>query len=328
MTHVRKQHGDAATEAERGQLPVTAGDLARIPEIVTGYDAIRTDLQGDGGAPKVAFSKRVSDGVLVYLAQVSNKRRQLVRRVDVEVPAETDGATVLDHVVNVKAPRDAGPGDALRPLSDYESDAQAPSLDDSIDGGGQDFNQGDQARGSFNPETFTVTLLKGADLSTALHEGAHFFFENDLALAAELAHESRMFGLDALSRVSVRSSPTCRRCSIGTVSQGDIDAQRGRAVPDAPGTPAKRCDCHPENCPECAGVSLQQVSGKSIRRCRPIRQKISNGRGGGDSNSRPLAPHASALPGCATPRLGADYIRGGPKRATARLSVPAFFRLV
>src|SRR2546423_15368474 len=26
-----------------------------------------------------------------------------------------------------------------------------------------------------------------------------------------------------------------------------------------------------------------------------------------DSNSRPLAPHASALPGCATPRRRADY---------------------
>jgi hypothetical protein len=34
-----------------------------------------------------------------------------------------------------------------------------------------------------------VSLLKGADLSTALHEGAHFFFENDIALAAELVRE-------------------------------------------------------------------------------------------------------------------------------------------
>lgn len=43
-----------------------------------------------------------------------------------------------------------------------------------------------QARGAFSPESLTITLLKGADLSTALHEGAHFFFENDIALAAEL----------------------------------------------------------------------------------------------------------------------------------------------
>lgn len=225
VTHIRKQHGDAATEAERGQLPVTAGDLGRIPEIVTGYDAIRTDLQGDGGAPEVAFSKRVSDGVLVYLARVSNKRSNLSAVSMWKFPLETDAATVLDHAVKEKAPRDAGPGDALRPLSDYESDAQAPSLDDSIDGGGQEFNQGDQARGSFNPETFTVTLLKGADLSTALHEGAHFFFENDLALAAELAQEARVFGLDALKPGERQILADVSALLNWHGIQGDIDAQ-------------------------------------------------------------------------------------------------------
>lgn len=56
------------------------------------------------------------------------------------------------------------------------------------------FNQG--ARGAFSPESFTITLLKGADLSTALHEGAHFFFENDIALAAELVKENATFGAD------------------------------------------------------------------------------------------------------------------------------------
>jgi hypothetical protein len=30
--------------------------------------------------------------------------------------------------------------------------------------------------------------------------------------------------------------------------------------------------------------------------------------GRSDSNTRPLAPHASTLPGCATPRLTLDYI--------------------
>ncbi len=48
-------------------------------------------------------------------------------------------------------------------------------------------NQG--ARGAFSPENLTITLLRGADLSTALHEGAHFFFENDISLAAELVRE-------------------------------------------------------------------------------------------------------------------------------------------
>lgn len=47
------------------------------------------------------------------------------------------------------------------------------------------FKQGkDEARGSFNPDTNTITLLKRADLSTFLHESGHFFLEvmNKMAL--------------------------------------------------------------------------------------------------------------------------------------------------
>lgn len=56
-----------------------------------------------------------------------------------------------------------------------------------------------QARGAFSPESFTITLLKGADLTTDLHEGAHFFFENDIALAAELVNENEAFGADTMT---------------------------------------------------------------------------------------------------------------------------------
>ncbi|MDQ5904248.1 MAG: hypothetical protein QG672_1841 [Pseudomonadota bacterium] len=47
-------------------------------------------------------------------------------------------------------------------------------------------------------------------------------------------------------------------------------------------------------------------------RSKPFRYYWSGRR---DSNSRPLAPHASALPGCATPRRGAEYNR---KRGTTQ----------
>ncbi|MDR0701264.1 MAG: hypothetical protein LBF61_02465 [Azoarcus sp.] len=42
------------------------------------------------------------------------------------------------------------------------------------------------ARGAFSPETLTISMLEGADLSTVLHEGGHFFFENDLFLALDI----------------------------------------------------------------------------------------------------------------------------------------------
>lgn len=51
-----------------------------------------------------------------------------------------------------------------------------------------------------------------------------------------------------------------------------------------------------------------------------------------DSNSRPLAPHASALPGCATPRTeNVKYIDAFPKkqeRRTKKSPLPFFSRFV
>lgn len=41
-------------------------------------------------------------------------------------------------------------------------------------------------RGTFSPEQLAITLLRGADLTSFLHESAHFFFENDIALASEI----------------------------------------------------------------------------------------------------------------------------------------------
>lgn len=55
---------------------------------------------------------------------------------------------------------------------------------------------GSTPRAMFNPSTLTVTVLSGADLTSVLHEGAHFFFENDIALAAELVKENATFGAD------------------------------------------------------------------------------------------------------------------------------------
>lgn len=43
-----------------------------------------------------------------------------------------------------------------------------------------------KARGTFSPETNTITLLKNADLSTFLHESGHFFLEQQFALTNQL----------------------------------------------------------------------------------------------------------------------------------------------
>lgn len=54
------------------------------------------------------------------------------------------------------------------------------------------------ARGSFNPATLSITLLKNADLSTFLHESGHFFLEVQADLAGKLQQEAEIFGMDTL----------------------------------------------------------------------------------------------------------------------------------
>lgn len=58
------------------------------------------------------------------------------------------------------------------------------------------FYQG--ARGAFNPASLSITLLKGADLSTFLHESGHFFLEVQADIAAKLQQEAEIFGMDTL----------------------------------------------------------------------------------------------------------------------------------
>jgi hypothetical protein len=48
------------------------------------------------------------------------------------------------------------------------------------------YGQSSNNRGSFNPGTNTINLYEASDLSTFLHEAGHYFFENDIRLAADL----------------------------------------------------------------------------------------------------------------------------------------------
>lgn len=57
------------------------------------------------------------------------------------------------------------------------------------------YQQGENTnRGSFNPATNTITLLKNADLSTFLHESGHFFLETQFDIAARIGQEAALFG--------------------------------------------------------------------------------------------------------------------------------------
>lgn len=64
---------------------------------------------------------------------------------------------------------------------------------------GTTFYQNQEApRGTFSPSTLSITLLKGADLSTFLHETGHFFLEVQAHLADQLQKDAEIFGIDSL----------------------------------------------------------------------------------------------------------------------------------
>ncbi|OZI58705.1 hypothetical protein [Bordetella genomosp. 1] len=226
IKHIKGKHGNAETEGRRGQLAVTAADVARIPEIVTAYDDMRSDLRTQQGAQRLAYAKAVDDGVLVYIEDVSRKRNDM-RGVSLwKFPSTADAQTVLASALEGGAEkakaRQAGLlGDALRTLSDYESDAQTPSPESSIDPAGRDFNQGAQtARGAYNIDTRTISLLQNADLSTFLHESGHFYLEvlTDIAARPDAPAAVRDDVQKLLDWFGVQDVATWRGM--------DVDAQR------------------------------------------------------------------------------------------------------
>ena len=76
VRHVKERHS-SDSENRHGQIAVGKDDFARIPEIVSSPDGIRTDFVSEQGRPRVAYVKRFDDGVIFYMEEASKKRRDL-----------------------------------------------------------------------------------------------------------------------------------------------------------------------------------------------------------------------------------------------------------
>lgn len=88
------------------------------------------------------------------------------------------------------------------------------------------YQGGDQARASFDPSTNTIALLEGADLSSFLHESAHFFLEvmADLASRPDAPASIRRDFETALAWMGV--APTPELDAIGTWNLMTLDEKR------------------------------------------------------------------------------------------------------
>ena len=142
IRHIKRQHGNAKSEGLRGQVAITEADMARIPEIISQYDGIRSDFTSDDGknAQRVAYVKRFNDGVIVYVEQISKKKRDMGAVSIRKYPPTTNAERVLENV--------APPGlNVLDGKGAYANHTPAPT-------GGQDvLNQDPAPSGDFSAQT-------------------------------------------------------------------------------------------------------------------------------------------------------------------------------
>ena len=95
VRHIKNRHGNDVD----GQLPVTAEDLVKIPEIIANYDEVRTNLQNPKtGGQRVAYAKRSEDSLLIYLEEYVRSRNNLKGVSMWKYPPTADVGNVLAHI--------------------------------------------------------------------------------------------------------------------------------------------------------------------------------------------------------------------------------------
>ena len=203
VEHIRKNHGDFESEAARGQIAVTEADIERIPQIVADYDAVRFENIAGTNNKRMAFAKAFDDGVMVYLADTSKKRRDLRTVSAWKYPQSANAHEVLNHAVSLQTLTSETKGGISHADYDTPADYENQLFQSAFDGTPQEsfentaamlggeaahaqavsdgLNQ--QVRGFFNPRSNTIALLQQADASTFAHELGHFFLEMQSNLA-------------------------------------------------------------------------------------------------------------------------------------------------
>ena len=149
IRHAFKQHGNDKTESKRGQMAITAEDIARIPDVVSHFDSIESAGQDATGNPLIRYTKNVG-GTIFHVEEIRQKRMELVTKTlwktrnNADMPVETShqltpeatkgnhpqsGINVNDahNEVNTIAP-DTGMMDALAHLGDVLSDVFGSKL--------------------------------------------------------------------------------------------------------------------------------------------------------------------------------------------------------
>jgi hypothetical protein len=168
VRHALNQHGDAAMEASRGQIGLTADDFAAIPDVIDAPDARVYGAKTPRKQEVVASIKRLPDGSLLVVEEVRTGRKTLALVSVRKYPAARDFDSIAGTLLS-NAQSDGGALRIVTPNNLDQSDRAALSFGDDI---------------TASPSV--ISLLAGADLSSFLHESGHFFLEVQADLAMRI----------------------------------------------------------------------------------------------------------------------------------------------
>ena len=196
VKHIKNQHGNAQTEANRGQVAITEKDIQKIGDILRDYDDVAyEDIPGTNNR-RFAFAKQFDDGLIVYLADSSKKRRDL-RTVSMwKYPQSANAQDVLQHAVSLSnlTPKAEG-GISHNPNSTPNADANQDLLFQSATEEQRQFDEtaaqygGEEAynEAKANGET-ELTYRQWVQVRTPAFKAWFGDWENDAANASKVVH--------------------------------------------------------------------------------------------------------------------------------------------
>lgn len=121
VRHALNRHGDEATEKARGQLPISADDIARVPEVVGEPDAYAVGPKTKRGDDLVGYIKRMPDGTILYIEELRTGRNRLAMLSMRKYPGAKDFASIAQSLLS-NARSDTGD---VRIVYPQQGDAQA-----------------------------------------------------------------------------------------------------------------------------------------------------------------------------------------------------------
>lgn len=100
VNHVINRHGDAKTEANRGQIGITDSDFSAIADVANNPDAVVYGTKAPNGREQVVSIKRLGDGTLMVLEDQRTGKNKLALTSMRRYPAAKDFSSIAKTLLS------------------------------------------------------------------------------------------------------------------------------------------------------------------------------------------------------------------------------------